>query len=298
MNKRVLVTGAGGFVGRHFIAALEKQGFSVRLCYRDRRDSSDSISFPQSSLEWSRALEGVDFIVHLAGLAHKSRSRDHEHYLSNAMTTKNLVENLKSSNVKKLVYVSSAAVYGEESVEPFHEASIPRPHSAYGLSKLFAEFFVQNSIVPYVIVRPPLIYGKDAPGNFRKLLKLASLPIVLPLGRTQNSRSYISIDNFCDFLIFCLRSDSAHNEIFNVSDGFDLSTTEMMRQFNISGQLRAFNIAMSPTILKALFFFFGQRGLASKLLGNFCLDISHARNHLGWRPPLDVKESFKKIFDS
>jgi nucleoside-diphosphate-sugar epimerase len=239
---RILVTGASGFVGTHLLAALWDEGHEVRAASRSQVEQR-GIGYclaPElaSDSDWSRALSGVDAVVHLAGRAHvpskNTDSETEEIYLRiNAQGTRALAEQAAAAGVKHFVFLSSCHTLAADSDESLKAETTPRPISAYGRSKLAAERSVievlSDTDCAWTIFRPPLVYGPGNTANFGLLLKLVKTCIPLPLTSVRNRRSFIYVENLVDLIAMCIGNPKAFGKVYLPSDGEDVSTPELIR---------------------------------------------------------------------
>jgi nucleoside-diphosphate-sugar epimerase len=147
-----------------------------------------------------------------------------------------------------------------------------------------------------VIIRPPLVYGPGVKGNFASMIKLVEKGLPLPLGAIHNKRSLVALDNLVDLIITCIEHPAAANQVFLASDGEDLSTTELLQGV---GKAMGKPSRLVPVPAGLLMFgatLLGKKAMAQRLLGSLQVDISKARNLLGWQPPLSVEEGLKRCF--
>ena len=237
---RVLVTGANGFVGSTLCPQLESKGHQVvRAVRRIPSQSSQqwvNVGDIDAQTDWMPTLEGVDVVVHLAARVHVMHDTAADPLAAfrevNVLGTKRLVEQCIQAGVKRLIYLSSIKVNGEQTApgHPFTEQTPVNTQSPYGISKLEAEDVLRNQTgIETVVVRPPLVYGPGVGANFLRLMQLIDRGLPLPLGWTRNKRSLVAVQNLCDFLIQCGTHPAAVGETFLISDGHDLSTTELIR---------------------------------------------------------------------
>lgn len=228
---RVLVTGASGFIGSALATALAP-AFRVRTA--DRRPSGamgDSVPIGDMSekTDWRRALEDVAAVVHLAGPAHGRFSPDE---LRGAIVggAESLAAQAAQAGVKRFVFVSSIHACAKRTDgAPLTEQTPPAPTDAYGAAKLAAEHVVlsRGELKP-IVLRPPLIHGARARGNFARLLRLVDTPWPLPLGGLRNRRSVMSLDSLDAAIITVLRAPTtAPGGVFHLCDGPAVSTSEM-----------------------------------------------------------------------
>lgn len=298
---KVLLTGASGFIGRPLTDALAKENrFNIvatsrkGLSFSNENVSSYAVdSFVTQ--DWDSILQGVDVVIHLAAKAHAhpSETLQQELHEVNCEATLQLACRAVCAGVKRFIFISSIGVNGAESLlEPFSESSVPAPHSCYALSKYNAEKGLQNLVsnlntdMEIVIVRPPLIYAYDAPGNFQKLLNLVHCGIPLPFANVRNSRSFIYRDNLIDFLIKCVDFPGIGGEVFLISDGVDMSTSQLIfflsQGMNKRARLFPFPVSLIYIAAKAI----GKSSLAVQLCGNLQIDASKAFRMLHWSPPI------------
>ena len=149
-----------------------------------------------------------------------------------------------------------------------------------------------------VIIRPPLIYGPGVKGNFATMIKLLEKGFPLPLGAIHNKRSLVALDNLVDLIITCIDHPKAGNQVFLAGDGRDLSTTELLREIGEAMGKPARLIPVPAGILMFGAGLLGKKPVAQRVLGSLQVDISKARNLLGWEPPLSVEEGLRRCFDS
>ena len=303
---RVLVTGATGFVGTAMVERLVRDG---RYVTRAAVRRADNLAVPNVEVEmgdlapgtnWTPALADVTAVVHLAARVHIMRETDANPIdafrRTNVVGTLELARQAADSGVKRFVYLSSIKVNGESGT--YTESDSPRPEDAYGISKLEAEEGLRELAartgMAVVIVRPPLVYGPGVRANFRALTKAIGSGIPLPLGAIHNRRSLIGLDNLVDFILLCVEQPDAANETFMVSDGEDLSTTTLVRRLAHAMGRPARLIPVPVPLLMAAATLLGRRDVARRLVGTLCVDITKARQRLGWVPPISMDEELRR----
>jgi nucleoside-diphosphate-sugar epimerase len=146
----------------------------------------------------------------------------------------------------------------------------------------------------YVIIRPPLVYGANAPGNFYSLLKLVRRGLPMPLASVRNQRSMIALDNIVDVIIACSTAPAAANELFLVADRTDVSTPELIRLLSQGMGRRARMLPVPVALLAAGARIAGKRNAFQQLCGSLRLDTAKARQLLGWRAPVDAHEGLRQ----
>lgn len=302
MPLNVLVTGANGFVGGALCPALEHAGHAVRRAVRSATSSSNTIAVGDigSATDWSRALEGIDVVVHLAGRAHvmqESMSADAvrtAYFETNADGTEVLARAGAAHGVRRFVFVSSIKVNGEATSDtPYRETDEPRPEDDYGRSKLAAEQRLAQvsraTAMEHVIVRPPLIYGPGVKGNLHRLMCIVERGIPLPLGCIDNRRSLVGLTNFVSALTLCCEHPDAAGKTFLVSDRRDLSTPDLVR-------LIAAALNREPRILPVPASWLRGLGRATRssalarLTGSLQVNSQAIRDCLGWQPPCSIEQ--------
>ena len=149
-----------------------------------------------------------------------------------------------------------------------------------------------------VIVRPPLVYGPGVKANFEAMMRWVARGIPLPFGSIHNSRSIVSLDNLVDFLVTCLKHPRAAGETYLVSDGEDLSTTELLRRTSHAMGKKAVLLPFPVFALDLGAALLGKRALALRLLSSLQVDIDKNRCQLDWVPPLTIDQGLMKAVEA
>ena len=311
---RILLTGATGFIGRALIVELIQQNFNISIVVRQKTNLFPDkvkqfvIGDFEGHPDFSASLAEVDCVIHLAGKAHvtdKSKALILGEFRKiNTELTLNLAKQTIESGVKRLVFLSSIGVNGNQANNAFLEGDTPNPQEPYAISKYEAEQgllkLAKNSSLEVVIIRPPLVYGNNAPGNFGRLIQWAGAKIIfpLPLGAVNNARSLIAIDNLVSFIVTCTLHPKAANEIFMISDNETLSTTQLFKKiakaFNKKALLLPVPVSWMIFVAKLL----GKEADAVRLFSSLVVDSSKARDLLDWHPVTTMDEQLCKITEN
>src|SRR5688572_4249094 len=305
----ILVTGANGFVGSALTARLARSPAGVRAAMRRPptapQPGVEHVAAPSLSAgaDWRRALTGVSAVVHAAARVHVMRddSRDPlaEFRGANVEGTVALARQAAAAGVRRFVFLSSIKVNGESTPPdlPFSAADVPNPQDPYGVSKLEAERalgeLARETGMEVVIVRPPLVYGPGVKANFFALLKWLQRGVPLPFGAIHNRRSLVALENLVDLLAICVEHPAAPGQTLLVSDGEDLSTTELLRRLAAALGKHAMLVPVPQQALILASRALGAGGLAQRLCGSLCVDIGPTRRLLGWAPPVSVDEGLR-----
>ncbi len=305
----ILVTGATGFVGTALVASLlsEQQNVCavVRAATSKIPSAAGQLQMDDLSVlsDWTEKLDGIDCIVHLAARVHVMKET-----VANPLTafrqvnvdgTLHLASQAAKAGVRRFIFLSSVKVNGEYSLpeHPFKESDIANPQDAYGLSKLEAEqgllLIAQQTGMDVVIIRPPLVYGPQVKANFASMMRAVKLGLPLPLGAIHNSRSFVYVGNLVNLIATCIQHPAAANQVFLVSDGCDLSTTQLLNECTTAMGVRARLWPFPQRLIELFAALVGKRDVGQRLCGNLQVDIAKAGHLLGWAPPFTLKDGLK-----
>lgn len=302
---RILVTGASGFVGQATLDRLLSVGrHEVVAGYRRlpslRRDGVECRQAPElgPDADWRSALAGIDTVIHCAARVHVMQDPSSDPLAEfrrvNVGGSLALARQAAMAGVRRFIFISSIKVNGEGTPvgRPYRADDVPAPQDPYGISKQEAEqallALAEETGMEVVVIRPVLVYGPGVKANFRSMMSWLCKGIPLPLGAIHNKRSLVAVGNLVDLVVTCIEHPRAANQVFLVSDGEDLSTTELLKRMGLAlgkpARLLPFPAFMLEIGAKAV----GKGTIAQRLCGSLQVDISKTREVLGWSPPVSV----------
>ncbi|MBX5149660.1 SDR family oxidoreductase [Rhizobium lentis] len=308
---RCLVTGAAGFVGSPLVKRLHID----KTCELVATTRSQASPFPPEvahfpiqitdGTDWTAALGGVDVIVHLAARVHimNDRAADPlaEFRRVNTAAALNLAEQAAHAGVQRFVFISTIKVNGEETDRPFRHDDRPNPIDPYGISKLECEIglreIASRTGMELVIIRPPLVYGPGARGNFALLVNLVRRKLPLPFASLKNRRTLVAVQNLVDLIIACMDHPAAAGETFLAGDGEDLSTPDLIRGIATGLGVKPMLVPFPPALLHMAAKALGKEAVYQRLCGSLQVDISRSRDVLGWSPVVTPREGLKQAIE-
>lgn len=331
----ILVTGNTGFVGLALSRCLLNNGHAIKALVREfssllpatveqvivgdlsrlaeALSSSENVReklTPQDSMNaHTQKLVGtfhdVDVVVHLAARVHIMKDTSDapltEFKKINTDVTLSLAHEAARAGVKRFIFLSTIKVNGESTHpgEPFSEQDVCNPIDPYGISKYEAEQgllqIAQKTGMEVVIIRPPLIYGLGVKCNFASMMRWVGKGIPLPLGAVNNQRSLLALENLLDFINCCLDHPKAANEVFLLSDGQDVSTTELIQKLAQAQGKKALLLPVPVSWMKFAADLLGKRDVAERLFGSLQIDNSKACLKLNWSPVVSMDEQLRKM---
>jgi nucleoside-diphosphate-sugar epimerase len=310
---KVLLTGASGFVGKAVLKTAFQRGLNIRSVYRsldfaEGNPEAVLISGLDSAADWCKALQGVDVVIHTAARAHIMEEEAFdplaEYRRVNVEGTLNLARQAAAAGVRRFVFISSIKVNGEATVlgVPFTADDTPAPEDAYALSKTEAEsqlrHVAQETGMEVTIIRPPLIYGPGVKGNFASLINLVRRGLPLPLGDvTRNRRSLVGLQNLVDLILVCAEHLRAANQIFLVSDGEDLSTTELLKKISNALGRSPRLLWVPPVVITFMAGLVGKKVISQRLIGSLQVDIHKTCELLDWKPSVSIDEGLRRTME-
>jgi UDP-N-acetyl-alpha-D-quinovosamine dehydrogenase len=272
---RVVVTGAGGFVGRALAARLP-------ACTRLSIGGAD----------WQAALARTDFrgatVFHLAARVHERGARERDWQHDNVDKTLALAEAAARGGASRLVFASTIKVHGEETRgRPFREDDAMQPDAGYAASKARAEIALRDlskrTGLAVAIVRPALVFGAGAKANLHRLLRLADTPLPLPFASIENRRSWVHVEDLCDLLVLCGHREEARGRAFMACGPEPFSTPALVTALRqaLARPRRLF--AMDARTIERAGAWLAQAEAVRPITRSLEGDSAAAREILGWR---------------
>ncbi|CFX23154.1 NAD-dependent epimerase/dehydratase [Candidatus Filomicrobium marinum] len=310
MPPRILITGATGFIGRFLTESLLANGFEVRAAARDvsqisARPDLDIVSLPDMSEphDWHALLGGVTHVVHLAGIAHATSTIPESQYMAvNCEATRALAIAAREADLNRVVLMSSVRAQSGPSAEGvLTERSPPHPTDAYGRSKLAAEQALAEELADsrtdWVALRPVVVYGPGVKGNMAALVRLARLPIPLPLKTVAGRRSLLHIDSLMTAVRHVLTSPQASRRVFLVADEEPATVPEILAALR-SGLSRSPGLVPIPAgILASLARLAGRTGQWQRLNADLVVDAAQLQG-IGWHPCHDTAKALASCLNA
>jgi nucleoside-diphosphate-sugar epimerase len=292
LDRKGFITGSSGFVGTSVLRSFDLDDFHI----------------------WSKnnkiQLDGVQYILHLAGKAHdlKKTSKPDDYYKVNTELTKEIFDAFLASNAGVFITLSSVKAVADVVHGELTEETVANPITHYGKSKLLAEQYIFSKEIPegrrVYVLRPCMIHGPGNKGNLNLLYKLVSKGIPWPLGAFENKRSFCSIDNLMFIFKELIEREDIPSGVYNVADDVPLSTNEVIsilaeshnrksRIWNISKRLIEF-IAKIGNLLKLPL----NEERLQKLTDSYIASNQKIKSAIGKPLPLSSKEGLLKTFKS
>ncbi|MDO9623689.1 MAG: SDR family oxidoreductase [Pseudomonas sp.] len=310
MLKKVLLTGCSGFVGRSLLSRLCRDGRDVVACSRAEILKAPSearymqVAGLDSSTDWAPALDDGEVVIHSAARVHVMHEQTSDPLAEfrkvNVEGTLNLARQAAAAGVRRFIFISSIKVNGEGTAvgAPYIADAQAAPADPYGISKMEAEQGLRglaaSTGMEVVIIRPVLVYAPGVKANFLNMMRWLHKGVPLPFGAIHNRRSLVALDNLVDLIVTCIDHPAAANQTFLVSDGEDLSTSELLRRMGTALGKPARLLPVPSWMLEAGATMLGKKALSQRLCGSLQVDISKTRELLNWTPPVCVDEALRK----
>ncbi len=323
---KLLLTGSTGFLGSALSNYLVNNSkYQLILAMRDELSKPpvdcESIVVGElaATTHWKHAVSSVNVVIHTAARVHIMNDSVADPLAEfrkvNTAGTLALARQAAEEGVQRFIFISSIKVNGEETcsvslpgtlpegahVSCFTEADGFIATDPYSLSKQEAEQgllkLAEETGMEVVIIRPALVYGPGVKANFASMMKWINKGVPLPLGAVNNQRSFVALDNLVSFIIHCIEHPKAANEIFLISDGEDVSTTELLQKVAAAFAKKALLLPVPVSCMRFVATLTGRNDVANRLFGSLQVDSSKARDLLGWKPVITMQEQLKKTAD-
>ena len=301
---KVLVTGAGGFIGRALCSQFASTGVAhvgaVRAITPNDAKRDGYVALGDfAAVDWHDVLQGADAIVHLAGRAHalgRDANEPTPYIVANVHVTRRLAEAAARSSVRRIVFASSVKVYGEASKpgRAFRAGDAAAPQDAYAKSKAEAERVLREICgahgIDAVVLRFPLTYGPGVKGNFFALLEAVAEERRLPLAGIVNRRSLLYLGNAVSAIEAALVTPALPAEALPVADAKSVATPELVTKIALALRLQSRLYHLPRPLMRAGAALFGRRTAADRLLDSLEVDASRFRDLTGWTPAYSIDE--------
>jgi nucleoside-diphosphate-sugar epimerase len=306
-GERVVVTGAGGFIGSHVLARFRAAGCEVVGIVRPgagARPRIEGVRLIECDLAEVPSLVDVlqarDTVVHLAARAHRifddATDPLDAFRRANVEPVRMLCRSAADARVRRLIFISTAKVFGEGRSAPYTLSDQPAPADAYAQSKWEAEQVIRatakEAAFTWTILRPPFVYGPGGKGNFPRLVALARVAtrVPLPLSGISNQRSMLFVGNLADVIHACASTEVAANQTYLPTDGTDVSTPELLRAIGKVRGEQSLLFSVPLWMLRAPARLLGRSAEINRLTESLRLDPGRLYEELDWRPPFTLEE--------
>ncbi|MGA9224477.1 MAG: NAD-dependent epimerase/dehydratase family protein [Pseudomonas graminis] len=314
MTRKILVTGSSGFLGTALVDHLAHlpDTHIVAVSRRAMPHSSANVTTATvagltADTPWQAVLHDVDTVVHAAARVHVMHDTAADplslYREVNTLGTLNLAAQAAAAGVRRFIFISTIKVNGESTArgQCFRPDDASNPSDPYAISKHEAEqgllALAKTSAMEVVIIRPVLVYGPGVKANFLQLMRTLRKGVPLPLGSVNNARSLVSLDNLIDLIRVCIDHPAAANQVFLVSDGRDLPTTELAARLKSHIGASGWLIPVPESLIMLGASLLGRTSAAERVLGSLRVDISKNRERLQWQPPVSVEDGLKKTVE-
>lgn len=306
---RVVLTGASGFIGRHLVRYLAEQPqISLLLVVRKPLgwDVPEGVVVRQladfrNEAAWQNLLMTDDIVIHLAGLAHRDLPVEQQvegFFEANVATTRAMAQAAAHQRINSFIFISSIGVYGSSREDIVGPDSIVHPDHPYAESKLAAELAllsVPNRHYNCTVLRLPLVYGADAPGNFGKLLRLVALGIPLPFAGLNNRKSFLGTDTLNQILLRLIRTPLKGDFTLIAAEKEAVTLATLLSNLSL-GMGKTSRLFYVPAwLLKGLLTCIGQKKMYKKLCLTLEADSHQLFDLINWQPQQSAEEIIRRV---
>ncbi|GHU58010.1 UDP-glucose 4-epimerase [Clostridia bacterium] len=254
LAKKILITGSTSYIGtslKNYLDSKNRNEYVVRtISLRDEM--------------WHKSdFSKYDVIVHAAAVVHTDEKSEDIYYSINTDLALKVAQKAKAAGVGQFIFLSTIAVYGNVKGGIIGASTPKSPATFYGKSKLKAETAIaplQDDKFKIAILRPPMIYGDGAKGNYPRLARFSRKIPIFP--NFDNHRSMLYIGNLCEFIRLLI--DNEESGAFYPQNHEYVKTSEMVRMIaNANGKKIAFTTIFNPFIK----FLVGRVAVFNKIFG-------------------------------
>lgn len=308
-DRSIALTGATGLIGAAVARRLVGERIRLRIAVRSGQNGAEAAEVHwfeelSASTSWRSFVASMEVVIHCAARVHimNELSADPltEFRKVNVEGTLTLARQAAEAGIKRFIFISSIKVNGEgtEPGKPYTAEDVPAPVDPYGISKLEAErgllALAVETGMEVIIIRPVLVYGPGVKANFHSMMNWLNKRVPLPLGAIHNKRSMVALDNLVDLIVTCIDHPAAANQVFLVSDGDDLSTTQLLQRTGKALGKPALLLPLPSFLLSTAARMLGKPGVAQRLCGSLQVDIEKTKTLLSWAPPVSVDDALSK----
>ena len=309
MRKKVIITGANGFVGSLLCKELVEKGYYVIGLVRSHYDVSTSdveylkINELNDLGGHEEIFKGCYAVIHLAAKVHVKKAKNISEYRHiNTDLTEYLANFFEKQGVKKFIYLSTIKVNGDiTDIKAFDRSTVLSPSDAYAISKFEAEKLLMKihaaKLMDVTVIRPVLMYGPNVKGNLHSLMKLVKKKLPLPFGGITNKRSLLHVRNLNSLIIECIENNNSAGQTFLAADGTDVSTTDIVLSISRAMKLNIKLFSVPASVFKFFASIIGKPGIYDRLYGNLQVDIVDTKTVLDWVPPYSFEEGINEMVE-
>ena len=276
---KILIFGKGSYIGNNLKKFLESDFLNYRV------EIIDSISTEWKNLDFSE----YDVIINVAAIVHNPKAESKLYYKVNRDLVIDLVNKAKKEGIKQFIQMSTMSVFGLD--DGIIDEKTPfLPKNDYGKSKLEADNYlngIKDEKFKVCIIRPPMVYGRECKGNYRRLEKYVEYIPIFP--NLKNKKDFIFIENLTDFIKYAI--DNKIDGIFYPRDPEPISTYEMVKSIALNKRKPMFLLGIFNPIIKLLIPRINI--ITSVFSDNYCI----IKNPINWKPKLQNSEAIKKIYE-
>lgn len=302
---KILVTGASGFVGSELVKYLALQGHDVYGVVRTSSCKNKSEKFIKTSISDLKVefLEQFDAVIHLAGIAHtRLKNSDLNYRFVNTELSVELANKSVDAGCKKFIFLSTAKVHGQQSIQSIHSDSPINPQDPYSESKAKAEDYMHCIVsdTQFISIRPPVVYGPNPKGNIQLMQQLSMKFPVLVLPRANNRRSFISLSNLCGAINAGLINGlGVVSRGYVISDGGSTSSAELFELMCLAAGTSARILRIHSPFYRSVDSLIEKmkgQSVFGPLYEDFEIRCSQYNEAFNWRPSCKMEDQLKLMY--